>query len=216
MSEDRDPAGGMASDPDPEALREDVARIKDAMGIADRYEAAPEQWLLFGGVVGVGAALSQYVVLERLSGLWFFAVWFGLFGAFGAVLYWRSERYSWGPGDGEPNVGFQILVVYAGAFLAQFVARPFLPELAYVAESAYVLGLVLVMLGLGYVVAGETLKAYQIRDRDRYAFHVGGGLMAALGVAIPTVEALHEWGFAAFGATYLLYALASYRVLTST
>ena len=216
MSEDHDPASGTATDPDPEALREDIDRIKDAMGIADRYEGAPEQWLLFGGVVALGAALSQYVVLERHPELWFFAIWFGLFGSFGAVLYWRSDGYSWGPGKGEPNVGFQILVVYAGAFLAQFVARPFLSELTYVAESAYVLGIVLVMLGLGYVVAGETLKAYRIRDRDRYAFHVGGVLMAVLGVAVPNVGVLRKWGFAAFGATYLVYALATYQVLTST
>jgi hypothetical protein len=216
MSEDRDPAGGTATEPDPEALREDLARIKDAMGIADRYDDAPEQWLLFGVVVAVGAALSQYVVLERLPGVWLFVVWFGLFGAFGAVLYWRNDGYSWGPGERDPNVGFQILVVYAAAFLVQFVAAPFLPELGYLAESAYVLGLVLVMLGVGYVVAGETLKAYHIRDRDRYAFHVGGALMALLGVAIPNVDALHEWGFAAFGATYLVYALATYRVLTTT
>lgn len=62
------------------------------------------------------------------------------------------------------------------------------------------------MLGLGYMVAGETLKAYRIRARDRRAFHAGGLLMVVLGVAIPNVEVLHTWGYAAFGASYVTYA----------
>lgn len=204
----------MSEDVEAADLQRDIDRIKDAMGIAERYENAPVQWLLFGVVVALGCALSQFVVLERLSGLWFLAIWFGLFGAFGAVLYWRFDGRSWGPGGDTPNVGFQILVVYVASFALQAVAAPFLPTLEYLAETAYVLGLVLVMLGVAYLVAGETLKAHRIRDRDRYAFHVGGVLLVGLGVAVPNLEPLHEWGFAAFGATYLAYATATYWVLT--
>ena len=206
----------MSEDVDPTELQRDLDRIKDAMGIADRYESAPEQWLGFGAVVALGCALCQYVVLERLPGIWFLVVWLGLFGGFGALLYWRYGGYSWAPGEGTPNVGFLILVVYAGTFAVQFVAAPFLPELRYLAETAFVLALVLVMLGLGYLVAGETLKAHRIRTRDRRAFQVGGVLMIALGIAIANVEPLHEWGFAAYGGTYLVYAVASYWVLTGS
>jgi len=212
----RDDADSATEEVDPAALQRDLDRIKDAMGIAERYESAPEQWLLFGAVVALGAVLSQVVVLQRLSGFWFFAIWFGLFGTFGVVVSWRFDDYSWEPGDDVPNVGFQILLVYAGAFAVQFVVWPFLPELDYLAETAYVLGLVLVMLGVAYVVAAETLKAYRIRDRDRYAFHAGGALMLGLGVAITNVEPLQKWGFAAFGGTYLVYALTSYWLLTRT
>ena len=206
----------MSEDIDPADLQRDLDRIKDAMGIAERYESAPEQWLLFGGIVALGCLLSQYIVLERLPGVWFAVIWFGLFGAFGAVAYWRFGEYSWAPGEGTPNVGFLILIVYAGTFAVQFVTAPFLPELGYFAETAFVLGLVLVMLGLAYLVAGETLKAYRIRDRDRRAFQVGGLLMIGLGVAIANVEALRKWGFAAYGGTYVVYAVASYQVLTDT
>ncbi|AHF99634.1 hypothetical protein HALLA_13425 [Halostagnicola larsenii XH-48] len=206
----------MSEDIEPADLQRDLDRIKDAMGIAERYENAPEQWLLFGVLIAVGCALSQFVVLERLPGYWFFVIWFGLFGAFGGALYWRSDSRSWGPGSEAPNVGFQILVVYAGAFAVQFVTAPFLPDLGYLSMTAYVLGLVLVMLGIAYVVAGETLKAYHIRDRDRYALHAGGALMAGLGIAIPNVEPLHEWGFAAFGPLYLVYATVTYLMLTRT
>ncbi|QKY20679.1 hypothetical protein B4589_009915 [Halolamina sp. CBA1230] len=206
----------MSEDVDPTELQRDLDRIKDAMGIAERYEGAPEQWLGFGVVVALGCALSQFVVLERLPGLWFLVIWLGLFGLFGAVAYWRYDGYSWAPGDGTPNVGYLILTIYAGTFAVQFVAGPFLVELGYLAETAFVLGLVLVMLGLGYLVAAESLKAHRIRSRDRRAFQVGGALMIVLGVAVANVELLHEWGFAAYGGTYLVYAVASYWVLTDS
>ena len=204
----------MSEDVDAADLQRDLDRIKDAMGIAERYESAPEQWLLFGIVVALGCALSQFVVLERLPGSWYLVIWFGLFGGFGGLLYWRYDGYSWAPGGGTPNVGFLILIVYAGTFAVQLVTAPFLPELGYVDETGFVLALVLVMLGLGYLVAGETLKAYRIRNRDRRAFQAGGLLMIVLGVAIANVEPLQEWGFAAYGGTYLVYAVASYWLLT--
>jgi hypothetical protein len=205
----------MSEDVDPSALQEDLDRIKDAMGIAERYESATEQWLLFGAFVAVGSAVSQLLVLERAPGYWFPVVWLGLLAA-SAVGLSRRYDYSYAPGHGDPNVGFQILVVYLGSFATLFAVEPFLPELDYLAQNALLLGLIVVMLGLGYLVAGETLKAYHIRARDRYALHAGGVLMVALGVAIPNVESLHTWGFAAFGTSYAVYAAASYWVLTRT
>ena len=200
---------------DPDALREDLDRIKDAMGIAERYESGAEQWLLFGALVAVGSAVSQVLVLERAPGFWIPVVWLGLFGAASLGLARRYD-YSYSPGRGDPNAGFQILVVYLGSFAALFAVGPFLSDLGYLAETALDLGVIVVMLGLGYLVAGETLKAYHIRARDRYALHAGGVLMVVLGVAIPNVEALHAWGFTAFGASYVVYAAAAYLVLTRT
>ncbi|WP_247730769.1 hypothetical protein [Halovivax limisalsi] len=196
-------------------LQRDLDRIKEAMGLAERYENAPEQWLGFGVVVAVACALSQYVVLERLPQAWFAAVWLGLFGALGAVLS-RRYGYSFEPGTARPNLGFQILAVYFAAFPIAAVAGSFLPELSYLEETAFTLAIILVQLGAGYVVAGETLKAYHIRDRDRYAFHAGGLLMVGLGVTVATYEPLYEWGYAAFGGAYLAYAVASYWVLSSS
>ncbi|SEW03921.1 hypothetical protein [Halobacterium jilantaiense] len=205
----------MSEDVDPQALQQDLDRIKDAMGIAERYESAPEQWLLFSVLVAAGSAISQALLFERAAGFWFPVVWFGLFGA-GSVALSRRYDYAFGPGHSEPNVGFQILVVYLGSFAALFAVDPFLPELGYLTENALTLGLVAVMLGLGYLVAGETLKAYRIRARDRYVLHGGGVLLVVLGVAIPNVDVLHTWGYAAFGASYVVYAAASYLVLTRT
>lgn len=204
------------ADIDPSELQRDLDRIKDAMGIAERYESAIEMWLWFGALVALASALSQYVVLNRFPNSWHALIWLGLLVLGGGGLMWWRFDASWSPGAHEPNVGFQILVVYLGAMAVQFAAAPFLPELGYLAETAFVLGIILVMLGIGYIVAGETLKAYQIRTRDRRAFHAGGALMVGLGVAIPNIEILHTWGYAVFGATYLGYALATYAVLTRT
>lgn len=200
---------------DPEALRDDIDRIKDAMGIAERYEGAPEQWLLFGVFVAVGSAISQFLVVERAAGFWYPVVWLGLFGV-GSVALSRRYDYTFGPGRNDPNMGFQILVLYLGSFATLFAVEPLLPDLGYLAQNALTLGIIVVMLGLGYLVAGETLKAYHIRARDRYALHAGGVLLVVVGVAIPNLDALHTWGYTAFGASYAVYAAASYLVLTRT
>lgn len=202
------------SDIDPADLQRDLDQIKEAMGIAERSKSAIELWLWFGVLVAIASTLSQYVVLNWLPAWWHSLIWVGLLvGGGGGLMWWRYGA-SWSPGRTEPNVGFQILVVYLGMIPVQLVFSPVVTDAGYLLGTAYVLGLVLVMLGLGYVVAGETLKAYRIRTRDRRGFHAGGVLMIGLGVAIPNVEVLHTWGYAVFGASYLLYALAVYAVLT--
>jgi hypothetical protein len=205
----------MSEDVDPEALQRDLDRIKDAMGIAERNENAPEQWLLFGVFVAVGSALSQYVVLQRLPGYWFAVIWLGLVGVGGTAVGYYTNTFEPTPED-RPNVALQVFAPYAAGFPLWAAVSPFLSDLAYEEEAALMLGVVLVLLGTGYVVAANSLRAYRIRVRDRRAFALGGLLLVALGVAIPTVDVLHTWGYAAFGGTYLAYAIASYGVLTRT
>jgi hypothetical protein len=205
----------MSENVDPAELQRDLDRIKDAMGIADRYAGAVEQWLVFGVLVAVASALSQYVVLERLPDYWFAVIWLGVLGGGTAVLSWRYDNRA-GQNRSQPNVVTQIFVSYFASFGVLFAVAPVIGDVGYLAWNATLLGVVLVMLGVGYLVASETLKAHRIRARDRYAFAVGGVILVALGVAIPNVEALHTWGYAVFGATYLLYAVASYGVLART
>lgn len=205
---------GETTDVDPSELQRDLDRIKEAMGIAERSGSAVEVWLWFGVLVAAASALSQYVVLNRLPGWWHALIWVGILvlGG-GGLMYWKYGG-SWSPGRTEPNIGFQILVVYLGAFAVQLAVAPVVTDAGYLLETAHVLGIILVMLGLGYIVGGETLKAYNIRARDRRGFHVGGLLMVGLGIAIPNVEVLHTWGYAAFGASYLAYAIVVYAALT--
>lgn len=203
------------TDVDPTDLQHDLDRIKDAMGIADRYENAPGQWLLFGVVVAVGSALSQYVVLEQLPGYWFAAIWLGLVAVGGSVVGYYTGTFEATP-EGKPSIGFQVFAPYAAGFPLWAAFEPFLGDLAYEENAALMLGVVLVLLGVGYLVAANSLRAYRIRARDRRAFALGGLVLLALGVAIPNVELLHTWGYAAFGGTYLVYAVGSYAVLTAS
>ncbi|WP_336034509.1 hypothetical protein [Halobacterium yunchengense] len=205
----------MSDDVDPQTLQRDLDRIKSAMGIAERSENAPEQWLLFGVFVAVGSALSQYVVLQRLPGYWFAVIWLGLVAVGGTVVGYYTDTFEPTPAD-KPNVAVQVFAPYAAGFPLWAAVTPFLADLGYEEETALMLGVVLVLLGVGYVVAANSLRAYRIRARDRRAFALGGVLLVALGVAVPTVDVLHTWGYAAFGGTYLAYAVASYGVLTRT
>lgn len=205
----------MTEDVDPETLRRDLDRIKDAMGIAERYDGASEQWLLFGVFVAVGSALSQYVVLQELPGYWFAAIWLGLVAVGGTAVGYYTNTFAATPED-RPNIGYQVFVPYLAGFPLWTTLSPFLADLAYEERTALMLGVVLVLLGVGYVVAANSLRAYRIRARDRRAFALGGVLLVGLGVAIPNLEVLHTWGYAAFGTTYLVYAVAAYGVLTRT
>ena len=148
---------------DVDELRTELDQIKAAMGIDERYEGATTLWLLFGLAVPVAAALSQYVVLERLPQWYHTLIWLGVLGG--------------------------------GA------------------ESALVLSIIVVMIGAAYGVLGASLRAYFVRRRDRRVFYVGTLWMVALGVAIPRHATLETWEFAAFGASYFVYAMAAYLVL---
>lgn len=203
-------------DVDADALRTELDQIKAAMGIQDRYSGAIQQWLLYAVLVAVASALSQFVVLERLSGWYHFPVWVGVFGggAFLGTWYLDRHRDEPEPGTPKPSLAFQFAVVFLAFLPIQFVFGPITTEASYLVESATILGLVLVLLGLSYLLMGNALRAHYIRRRDRLALHVGGVLMVALGVAVPNVEALHTWGFTAFGVTYVAYALGAYAVLS--
>ena len=203
------------SEIDVDELRTELDQIKAAMGIDERYEGATTLWLLFGLAVPVAAALSQYVVLERLPQWYHTLIWLGVLGG-GAALYvafaddapdegWTSE--------GKPAIWVQFVVVYLAAFPLQAVAAAYVGDLGYVAESALVLSIIVVMIGAAYGVLGASLRAYFVRRRDRRVFYVGTLWMVTLGVAIPRHATLETWGFAAFGACYFVYAMAAYLVL---
>ncbi|WP_135820274.1 hypothetical protein [Halostella litorea] len=202
---------------DPAELREDIETIKDAMGLEERYEGAAVLWLAFGGLVAVAAGLSQYVFLAELSDWYHPVIWIGLLGGGGAVanrLVAGDDAGGWGSDD-APDPYLQIAVVYAVSFPIVNIQQSLVDAPRAVA-SASTLATIVVLIGAAYLVVGNTLKAYRIRTRDRYAFYGGGALMVALGTVMPFVDALLTWHYAAFGLAYLAYALASYAVLART
>lgn len=201
------------ADADASALRRDVDRIKEAMGISDRYESAPWKWLLFGSFVAVGSAFAQYAVLADLSIWWFVVVWLGFGVASGMFAGYSSSVFERPPPE-KPNIPFQVLSPLLAAVPLGVVLMAFLPELDYEATVAVSLAVVLVLFGLGFLLAANSLRAYHLHENDRHVFAAAGLLMIGLAVAIGTFDVLHRWGYAALGATQLLYSVTAYAVLT--
>lgn len=203
----------MSTEPDVQELRADVEQIKNAMGIADRYDDTGTAWLGYAVLVVIAAALSQFVVLERLDPLYHTPIWLVIIGGGTALL----GRYLDGDAEwsaaGKPRVVVVFAVLFGLTLPIQLVVGPFVSDPGYLGGTAMVLGLILVLLGAAYLLLGNLLRSYRIRLADRAALYVGGGLLIALGVTIPNVTALHTWGYTAFGVGYAVYALAAYAVL---
>jgi hypothetical protein len=207
------------ADVDPAELEAQLDHIKEAMGLRERYEGITAQWLLFGVLVAVAAGVSQVVYLRELPGYYHGVVWIGLLfggGLVGFRVLFDAEDGPAFSSEGKPNLWLLFGASYAAIFPIQIIVANYLPDLDYQAETLFTLSLILVLIGLAYVLMGNALRAYYIRARDRYAFYVGGVLLAGLGTAMPYVELLREWGYAVFGAVYLAYAVVTYVVLTRT
>lgn len=199
-------------DVDPAELQAQLDRIQEAMGITERREGATRQWLALAGQVGGACLASQYVYSADLSGWLYWLIWFGGFGGGSALYFGRAGAGSFETPSDKPSIPVQIIVPYLAVF-------PLLAVLGYYADlsgqagTLAVLAVILILLGVGYAVAGHGLRAYRIRAADRYPFYVGGLWMAALGVALPRYELLRTWPYLAFGGIYVAYALLTYAYL---
>lgn len=201
------------SNADVETIRHDVRRIKDAMGLGERYPSRIRDWLVFGALVTVASALSQYVHVRGYTAFWHPVIWFLFVGGGAVAGFWRgrAESEPVGPRPSIPLVFGAAAIAYV-PLLA--IVAPFDDGLGYRRGSVVILGIVLVLLGVAYLGVGNALRAYRIRRRDRYTFYLGGLGMLALGGALPNSAFLIEWGYATFGGLYLVYALGSYAVLS--
>jgi hypothetical protein len=200
---------------DADELRAELDQIKAAMGLEECYSGATSIWLLFGLAVPVAAALSQYVVLERLPFWYHSAIWLGTLAVAVGVFALLSD-HSLGrtrPGDGKPRLWVQFLLVYLASIPLQTIASTYAGDLSYVADSSLSLSIILVTLGVAYGIFGTSLRAYYVRKRDRYVFYVGTGWMIGLALAISESTALAEWAYAVFGGVYFVYAIATYLFL---
>jgi hypothetical protein len=201
---------------DVDALRTELDQIKDAMGIQERYESATSVWLLFGIAVPLAAACSQYVHLQELPQWYHSIIWLVVLGGgYGLFLAFADEGQRWTRStfEGKPNLWLQFGIVYLAAIPLQTIVVEYTGEMAYAAESSMALSIIVVMLGVAYGVFGSSLRAFYVRERDRWVFYAGAIWMVALGVAIPQSTALETWGYAVYGGCYLVYAIAAYFVI---
>lgn len=204
------------TDIDSAALQEDIDRIKDAMGLQERYPSWFQLWLVYGGLVLAASLVSQVIVLRGVPGAWHAVVWFGFMGA-GGVYQWRLASRDDQPSTAvAPNLLVQGGAIASLYFVYLLVLGPVVEGVGQRLESILIFSLVVALVGVAYVVAGESLKAYRIRARDRYAFFVGGVWMLALAVLMPNVAVLRTWGYVVFGALYAVHGVGSYVLLAQT
>jgi hypothetical protein len=200
---------------DVEALRTELDQIKDAMGLRERYPAQFRLWLVYGLLVPLAAFGSQAVAIWDLPP-WLHPVCWGGFMSVAGLFGWRHDDTA---GDGlsaeaKPDIWFQFLAVFAFAVVVLALLGPVAADapgdLASITIFAAVVGLV----GVAYLVAGNSMKAYYVRRRDRYALYAGGVWMLALAAVLPHVEVLRTWGYATFGVVFGVHAVVSYAVLS--
>jgi hypothetical protein len=214
---DQSTDGGTDQEIDPERLRAELAQIKDAMGIKERYPTRFTLWLVFGVCVLAASLGSQVIALRGLEPLLHSVVWFasiGVGGLYRGVTQSETSNGSRHTTQAKPRLWLQFGAVFTMYLVFVFTigaATAIQPDIL----ESLIFSLTVALVGVAYLVVGESLRAYYIRRRDRWAFYVGGGWMVLLAVAIPNVELLETWGYTAFGVLYGAHAVASYFVLSS-
>ncbi|MFB6352603.1 MAG: hypothetical protein ABEJ92_00805 [Halobacteriales archaeon] len=203
-----------AVDADPEALQTELERIKDAMGLRDRYPSQFGLWLVYGALVLAASLSSQLIVLRGLAGWWHAVAWFVLMGAGGLYSWRRQSADRTSANDARPNVLLQGAAVAALYVVFAIGLAPVLDGVTGRLAAITIFSLVVGLVGTAYLVTGESLKAYFIRRRDRYAFYFGGAWMLVLAAIMPNVPALRTWGYTVFGVAYAIHAVVAYVVLS--
>lgn len=199
---------------DPETLRRDIDQIKEAMGIQERYPSWFHLWLVYAVLVLGASIASQVVVLRGLPGYWHGVAWGGLMGAGGVYQWWLARSEDPTPAGAAPNVLVQFGAIGSMYVVYVLVLGPVLDGLVPRLAAIITFSLIVALVGVAYLVAGETLKAHRIRARDRYAFYVGGAWILVLAVLMPNVEVLRTWGYVVFGALYAVHGVGSYVLLS--
>jgi hypothetical protein len=202
---------------DPERLQAELAQIKDAMGLEERYPSRFTLWLVFGVCVLLASLGSQAIALQGLPPSLHSVVWFGAIAAGGVYQGWsQRETNTSSPhsSQAKPRLWFQFAAVFAVYFVAVFSLTS-LTEIQPDTLESLIFSLTVALVGVAYLVVGESLRAYYIRRRDRWAFYVGGAWMILLAIIIPNFELLETWGYTAFGVLYAAHAVASYVALSS-
>lgn len=199
---------------DVEQLRTELDHIKDAMGIQERYPSQFQIWLIYGVLVAIAAVGSQLVVLLDLPGWGHWVSWGATMGLGGVYQWATTEGEAGGSTEAKPDIWLQYLAAFAYALVVLAIVAPLLADASAPVASSTIFAIIVGGVGLAYLVAGNALKAYYIRRRDRYAFYLGGVWMFVLAALIPHVAILRQWGYAVFGIAFGVHALGSYIVLS--
>lgn len=196
-------------DVDRRELQEQLARIKGAMGLEERYPGQRQMWLVYGVAVGGVSVLTNVVFALELPNAAYIALWFVVVGVV-AFAQWRLVSGSSGAA-GEPS--WRVLIGALGLGLVALwlsVGDLIATNTEGAIRGAHYFSHALIFLGIGFLIAGTVLRAERIRRRDRIPFYVGGIWILALAGFVPHHRFLQLGGYAVFGVAFLLHAVASY------
>jgi hypothetical protein len=209
---------------DPDQLQRQLTEIKGAIGLEDRYPGKRRLWLVYGALVG-GACLTMQAVFSvpDVPGWTITATW-ASFVVIAGVVQWRlaagtpNESVRAAPGWpallGTLALAFVSLASLAGPLLGTAGRSLGYGTVEYSRlGGSFAFGLVVVFVGLGLLFAGNALRAYRIRRRDRWVFYGAGVWMLVYAGAMTHVVLLRTLGYGLFGLLFALYAVGAYLFL---
>lgn len=208
---------------DPEQLQRQLAEIKGAMGLEDRYPGQRTLWLGYGvGVALVSLVTEAIFFVEELPSWGYLLVWLAFILLAGGAQWWLVSRTPTGP---SPSMAPDWRVLFGTLVLALFalsgLVQPLLPHLetglsaqdAGILQGAYFFGLAIAVAGVGFLFVGNALRAYRIRKRDRWVFYGAGVWMLVFASWFTQTEFMRLAGYAVFGILFFVYSIAAYVVL---
>lgn len=216
-------AEGDVEEVSPEQLRRQLTEIKGAMGLEERYPGQRRLWLVYGGgVAAVSIAMEALFTVRGLPGWAIPTIWVAFLMVAG-VAQWGIAS---GTSDGSAPTAAPDWRILLGTLLAAFLSvaaytEPLLHEASVTLSDvefsrmsgAYLYSLVFSIAGVGFLFAGNALRAYRIRTRDRWVFYGAGIWMLAFAGLMTHFRFMRMFGYALGGVCFLLYSIAAYVLL---
>lgn len=197
-------------DVDPEALREDIDAIKDAMGIEERYPGQARMWLVYGAAVAGATVATNVLFVLDLPPAGYVGLWFAMIVVV-VLAQWRLVSTT--AREATPDVDWRQLF---GAMILAYLGLTWATGDLIAANTTGALrgthffSLVVLLLGLTFLVVGVVLGAEHIALRDRLPFYVGGLWMLVLAANLPHVPSLRLSGWAVFGVLFAVHSVGAY------
>lgn len=208
-----------SSEVDKQQLKEEVSHIKQAMGIEERYPGQRRMWLVHGLIIGLAGVLTNLsFAVENLPEYLYIVIWYG-FVAVALVVQWRfAVKSDVSDVTSKPSWRALFGTLIAGWLASTFIVGCLIPkaDIEGVVRGAIFFSITVAFFGMGYILVGNSLKAYRIQKQDRYPFYLGGAWMLIFSIFMPYVEILQYWGYALFGVLFLVHGVLSYYYLGSS